>query len=134
MTPSSLIAIDAKQVEHLGLASGFLSLVVGTVLRYYGERVCWNGYPADRPFFFAAYYLPSLTYSTSVLVDPEQLRGEWHDDAIEYGRDEPIALGRGCVISATVTNEFVTEPGYVGYRTTVVLDSHFEGAEALKEG
>ena len=134
MTPSSLIAIDAKQVEHLRLTGGFLALVVGTVLRYYGERVCWSDYPADRPFFMAAYYLPSLTYYTSVLVEPEQLKDEWHDDAIEYGRDEPLVDGRGCVISATVTNELVTEPGYVGYRTLVVLDSHFEGSEALKNG
>jgi hypothetical protein len=132
MPASSIIAIDARQVEHLQLPEGFLSLVTGTVLRYYGERVCWGSYPADRPFFIAAYYLPSLTYYTSVLVDPGVFEGEMHDELIEYGRDEPFVDERGYVISATITNELVTDPGFVGYRTNVVLDAHFEGSASLR--
>ena len=131
MPASSLIAIDARQIDHLRLPDGFLSLVTGTVLRYYGERVCWGHYPADRPFFIAAYYLPALTYYTSAIVDPAVFEGELHDEQIEYGRDEPFVEDQGYVISATITNELVTDPGFVGYRTNVVLDSHFEGSVAL---
>ena len=126
------IAIDAKQIDHLELPDGFLPLLVGTVLRHYGERLCFGGYPADRPFFLAAYFLPTATIYTSVLVDPELLLEEMHDDAIEYGRDEPMVADKGFVLSATVTNEFVAEPGMIGFRTVVVLDSHFEGAQVLR--
>jgi len=126
------ISVDAKQVEHLELPDGFLPLLVGTVLRYYGERLLFGGYPADRPFFLAAYFLPTATVYTSVLVDPELLLEEAHDDAIEYGRDEPMTAESGFVLSATVTNELVAEPGMIGFRTVVVLDSHFEGAPVLK--
>lgn len=126
------IAVDATQIEHLELPDGFLPLFVGTVLRYYGERLCFGGYPADRPFFLAAYFLPTATVYTSALVDPELIIGEAHDDAIEYGRDEPVAAESGFVLSATVTNELVAEPGMIGFRTVVVLDAHFEGAQALR--
>ena len=70
MTASSLIAIDSRPVEHLRLPDGFLSLLTGTVLRLYGERICWGKLPSDKPFFVAAYFLPSLTYYVSALVDP----------------------------------------------------------------
>jgi len=132
MRQDTWISIDTRQVEHLELPDGFLPLLVGTVLRYYGERLCFGGYPADRPFFLAAYFLPTKTVYTSVLVDPERLLEEEHDDAIEYGRDEPMVAEAGFVLSATVTNELVAEPGVIGCRTLVVLDSHFEGAQALK--
>ncbi|REJ13067.1 MAG: hypothetical protein C6W59_11730 [Paenibacillaceae bacterium] len=132
MRQDSWISVDVKQVEHLELPEGFLPLLVGTVLRFYGERLCFGGYPADRPFFLAAYFLPTATIYTSVLVDPEQLLGDMHDDAIEYGRDEPMVADSGFVLSATVTNEIVAEPGMIGCRTMVVLDSHFEGAQVLR--
>jgi hypothetical protein len=132
MRHDTWISVDTRQVEHLELPDGFLPLLVGTVLRFYGERLCFGGYPADRPFFLAAYFLPTETVYTSVLVDPERLLEEEHDDAIEYGRDEPLVAEAGFVLSATVTNELVAEPGVIGFRTLVVLDSHFEGAPALK--
>jgi len=132
MRHDTWISVDVRQVEHLELPDGFLPLLVGTALRYYGERLCFGGYPADRPFFLAAYFLPTATVYTSVLVDPEQLLGEEHDDAIEYGRDEPMVAESGFVLSVTVTNELVAEPGLIGSRTVVVLDSHFEGAQVLK--
>lgn len=133
MTASSLIAIDSRPVEHLRLPDGFLSLVTGTVLRLYGERICWGQLPSDKPFFVAAYFLPSLTFYVSALVDPSLFADELHDEDIEFGRDEPMVDQVGFVISATITNEFVTEPFFVGYKTTVLLDSHFEGFPALRE-
>ncbi|HUC91379.1 MAG TPA: hypothetical protein VMS09_05020 [Paenibacillus sp.] len=133
MTASSLIAIDSRPVEHLRLPDGFLSLLTGTVLRLYGERICWGKLPSDKPFFVAAYFLPSLTYYVSALVDPSLFADELHDEDIEFGRDEPMVDEAGFVISATITNEFVTEPFFVGYKTTVLLDSHFEGSPALRE-
>lgn len=132
MTRSSMIAIDTRQVEHLDLPRGFLPLVVGTALRHYGEQVCMIEDAVNRPFFLAAYFLPTSTIYTSALVDPEQLAEELHDHAIEFGRDKPLVDGTGFVVSATLTNELVAEPGYVGFRTHVVLDSHFEGDKTLK--
>lgn len=131
MSLSTMITIDSRSVEHLNIKSGFLSFLVGSILKLYGEKVAWSNYSPDQPFFVAIYLLDDLTWYCSKLVDPELIRNQEADDGIIYMNDEPYVSEKEFVISGTITSELVTEPNFTGYRTHVVLDSHFEDSNKL---